>query len=165
MSQPELPDPTTAVSGLPVNVPLKLASLAAGIPILFLRQELGSEALIVFLTLLSYLGPYVLIGFAPPLKRPFQVGFAAGYAFAMSVALVIYFVARSFGSPISAAIVSSYGLGLLLNFALLTIAIITWIRLRKKIDNGATFSMLIAGLGYPLIAFFVVAILSNMFFR
>jgi len=34
----------------------------------------------------------------------------------------------------------------------------------KKIDNGATFSMLIAGLGYPLIAFFVVAILSNMFF-
>jgi len=165
MSQPELPDHTTAVSELAVNVPLKLGSLAAGIPILFLRQELGSEALIVFLTLLSYLGPYVLIGFAPPLKRPFQVGFAAGYSFAMSVALVIYFVARSFGSPISAAIVSSYGLGVLLNFALLTIAIITWIRLRKKIDNGATFSMLIAGLGYPLIAFFVVAILSNMFFR
>ncbi len=165
MSQPELPDPTTAVSELPVNVPLKLASLAAGIPILFLRQELGSEALIVFLTLLSYLGPYLLIGFAPPLKRPFQVGFAAGYAFAMSVALVIYFVGRSFGSPSSAAIVSSYGLGLLLNFALLTIAIITWIRLRKKIDNGATLSMLIAGLGYPFIAFVVVAILSNMFFR
>ena len=165
MSQPELPDPTTPVSELPVNVPLKLASLAAGIPILFLRQELGSEALIVFLTLLSYLGPYVLIGFAPPLKRPFQVGFAAGYAFAMSLALVIYFVGRSFGSPSSAAIVSSYGLGLLLNFALLTIAIITWIRLRKKIDNGATFSMLIAGLGYPFMAFFVVAILSNMFFR
>jgi len=54
---------------------------------------------------------------------------------------------------------------LLLNFALLTIAIITWIRLRKKIDNDATFSMLIAGLGYPFIAFVVVAILSNMFFR
>ncbi len=165
MSQPELPEPTTVISELPVNIPLKLASLAAGIPILFLRQELGSEALIVFLTLLAYLSPYVLIGFAPPLKRQFQVGFAAGYAFAMSVALVIYFVARSFGSPTSAAIVSSYGLGLLLNFALLTIAIITWIRLRKKIDNGATFSMLIAGLGYPLIGFVVVAILGNMFFR
>jgi hypothetical protein len=165
MSQPELPDPTTVVSALPVNVPLKLASLAAGIPIVFLRQELGSEALIVFLTLLSYLGPYVLIGFAPPLKRPFQVGFAAGYAFAMSVALVVYFVARSLGSPTSAAIVSSYGLGLLLNFALLTIAVITWIRLRKKIDNGATFSMLIVGLGYPLIAFVVSLILGNLFFR
>src|SRR6266850_2955435 len=66
MSKPELPDPITVVSGLPADVPLKLASLAAGIPILFLRQELGSEALIVFLTLLFYLGPYVLIGFAPP---------------------------------------------------------------------------------------------------
>jgi hypothetical protein len=165
MSQPELPDPTTVVSGLPVNVPLKLASLAAGIPILFLRQELGSEALIVFLTLLSYLGPYVLIGFAPPLKRPFQVGFAAGYAFAMSVALVIYFVARSLGSPTSAAIVSSYGSGLLLNFALFTIAVITWIRLRKQIDNSATFSMLIVGLGYPLIAFVVSLIVGNLFFR
>src|SRR5437660_4496732 len=99
MSKPELSDPTTVVSELPGNVPLKLASLAAGIPILFLRQELGSEALIVFLTLLSYLGPYLLIGFAPLLKRPFQVGFAAGYALAMSVALVIFFVARSLGSP------------------------------------------------------------------
>lgn len=165
MSRPELPDPTTVVSGLPVNVPLKLASLAAGIPILFLAQELGSEALIVFLTLLFYLGPYLLIVFAPPLKRPFQVGFAAGYAFAMSVALVIYFVARSLGSPTSAAIVSSYGIGLLLNFALFTIAVITWIRLRKKIDNGATFSMLIAGLGYPLIAFVATAILGSVFFR
>jgi len=165
MSQPELPDPTTAVSELPVNVPLKLASLAAGIPILFLRQELGSEALIVFLTLLSYLGPYLLIGFAPPLKRPFQVGFAAGYAFAMSVALVLYFVARSLGSPTSAAIVSLYGLGLLLNFVLLTIAIITWIRLRKKIDNDATFSMLIAGLGYPFIAFVGLLILGSMVSR
>jgi hypothetical protein len=164
MSQPELPDPTTVVSALPVNVPLKLASLAAGIPILFLRQELGSEALIVFLTLLFYLGPYLLIGFAPRLKRPFQVGFAAGYAFAMSVVLVIYFVGRSLGSPTSAAIVRSYGLGLLLNFALFAIAVITWIRLRKKIDNGATFSMLIAGLGCPLIAFVVVAILGNIFF-
>jgi hypothetical protein len=161
MSQPVLPDRTTVVSGLTVNVPLRLASLAAGIPILFLRQELGSEALIVFVTLLFYLGPYLLIGFAPPLKRPFQVGFAAGYAFAMSVALVIYFVARSLGSPTSAAIVSSYGLGLLLNFALLTIAVITWIRLRKKIDNGATFSMLIVGLGYPFIAFFVTLILGS----
>ncbi len=66
MSKPELPDPTTVVSGLPADVPLKLASLAAGIPILFLRQELGSEALIVFVTLLFYLGPYLLIGFAPP---------------------------------------------------------------------------------------------------
>src|SRR5260221_2522 len=56
MSQPELPDHTTAVSELAVNVPLKLGSLAAGIPILFLRQELGSEALIVFLTLRSYRG-------------------------------------------------------------------------------------------------------------
>src|SRR5258708_18219100 len=165
MSQPELPDPTTAVSELPVNVPLKLASLAAGIPILFLRQELGSEALIVFLTLLSYLGPYVLIGFAPPLTRPFQVGFAAGYAFAMSVALVLYFVASSLGSPTSAAIVSSYGLGLLLNFALLTIAIVTWMRLRKKIDNDETFSMLIAGLGYPFIAFVGLLILGSMVSR
>jgi hypothetical protein len=164
MSQPELPDPTTVVSGLLFNVPLRLASLAAGIPILFLRQELGSEALIVFVTLLFYLGPYLFIGFAPPLKRPFQVGFAAGYAFAMSVVLVIYFVARSLGSPTSAAIVRSYGLGLLLNFALLTTAVITWIRLRKQIDNDATVSMLAAGLGYPLIAFVVVAILGNMFF-
>jgi len=164
MSQPELPDRTTVVSGLAVNVPLRLASLAAGIPILFLRQELGSEALIVFLTLLFYLGPYVSIGFAPPLKRPFQVGFAAGYAFAMSVALVIYFVARSLGSPTSAGIVRSYGLALLLNFTLFTIAVITWIRLRKKIDNGATVSMFIAGLGYPLIAFVVTAIFGNMFF-
>jgi hypothetical protein len=56
MSQPELPDRTTVVSGLRVNVPLRLASLAAGIPIVFLRQELGSEALIVFVTLLFYLG-------------------------------------------------------------------------------------------------------------
>jgi len=151
-------------SGLPVNVSLKLASLAAGIPMVFLRQELGSEGLIVFFTLLAYLGPYLFIGFAPPLKRPFQVGFAAGYAFAMSVVLVIYFVARSLGSPTSAAIVRSYGLGLLLNFALFTVAVITWIRLRKKIDNGATFSMLIAGLGYPLIAFVVVAILANLFY-
>ncbi len=165
MSQPELHDRTTVVSGLPVNVPLRLASLAAGIPILFLRQELGSEALIVFLTLLFYLGPYVLIGFAPPLKRPFQVGFAAGYAFAMSVVLVIYFVARSLGSPTSAAIVSLYGLALLLNFALFAIAVITWIRLRKQIDNGATVSMLAVGLGYPFIAFVVVAILGSMFFR
>jgi hypothetical protein len=162
MSQPELPDPTAAVSALPVNVPLKLASLAAGIQILFLGQELGSEALIVFLTLLFYLGPYLLIGFAPPLRRPFQVGFAAGYAFAMSVALVIYFVARSLGSPTSAGIVSSYGLALLLNFALFTIAVITWIRLRKKIDNNATFSTLIAGLGYPFLAFVVTLILGSM---
>jgi hypothetical protein len=165
MSQPDLPDPTTVVSELPANVPLKLASFAAGIPILFLLQELGSEALIVFLTLLFYLGPYVLIGFAPPLKRPFQVGFAAGYAFAMSAGLVIYFVARSLGSPTSAAIVSSYGLGLLLNFALLTIAVITWIRLRKKIDSGETFSMLIAGLGYPFIAFVVTLIFGSMVAR
>jgi len=164
MSQPELPAPHTVVSALRVNVPLKLASLAAGIPMLFLRQELGSEALIVFATLLFYLGPYLLIVFAPPLKPPFQVGFAAGYAFAMSIALVIYFVARSLGSPTSTAIVSSYGLALLLNFALFTIAVITWIRLREKIDNGATFSLLLAGLGYPLIAFVVVAILGNMFF-
>jgi hypothetical protein len=79
----------------------------------------------------------------------------------MSVALVIYFVARSLGSPTSAAIVSSYGLGLLLNFALLTIAIIAWIQLRKKIDNGETVSMLIKGLGYPFIAFVVTLILGN----
>jgi len=39
MSQPELPDPTTVVSELPVNVPLKLGSLAAGIPILFLDKN------------------------------------------------------------------------------------------------------------------------------
>jgi hypothetical protein len=165
VSQPELPDPTTVVSALPANVPLKIASLAAGIPILFLRQELGSEALIVFLTLLSYLGPYLLISFAPPLKQPFQVGFAAGYAFAMSVVLVIYFVARSLGSPTSTAIVSSYGLGLLLNFALFTIAVITWIRLRKKIDNGATFSMLIIALGYPFLAFLVTLIFGSMVSR
>ena len=165
MSKPELPDPTTVVSGLPADVPLKLASLAAGIPILFLRQELGSEALIVFVTLLFYLGPYLLIGFAPPLKRPFQVGFAAGYAFAMSVVLVIYFVARSLGSPTSAAIVSSYELGSLLNFALLTTAVITWIRLRKKIDNGETFAMLIVGLGYPFLAFVATLILGNLFYR
>jgi hypothetical protein len=165
MSQPELPDRGTVVSGLLVNVPLRLASLAAGIPILFLRQELGSEDLIVFATLLFYLGPYLFISFAPPLKLPFQVGFAAGYAFAMSVALVIYFVGRSLGSPTSAAIVRSYGSGLLLNFALLTIAIITWIRVRKKIDNGETVSMLIKGLGYPFIAFVVSLILGNMFFR
>lgn len=165
MSQPELPDRTAVVSGLLVNVPLRLASLAAGIPILFLRQELGSEALIVFVTLLFYLGPYLLIGFAPPLKLPFQVGFAAGYAFAMSVALVIYFVARSLGSPTSTAIVRSYGSGLLLNFALLTIAVITWIRVRKKIDNGETVSMLTKGLGYPFIAFVVSLLLGNMFYR
>ena len=165
MSQPELPDPTRAVSELPANVPLKLASFAAGIPILFLGQELGSEALIVFLTLLFYLGPYLLIGFAPRLKRPFQVGFAAGYAFAMSVALVIYFVARSLGSPTSSGIVSSYGLALLLNFALFTIAVITWIRLRNKIDNDATFSTLIAGAAYPFLAFVVTLMLGNMVSR
>jgi hypothetical protein len=165
MSQPELPDRTTVVSELPANVPLKLASLAAGIPVLFLRQELGSEALIVFFTLLVYLGPYLLIGFAPPQKRPFQVGFAAGYASAMSVALAIYFVARSLGSPTSTGIVSSYGLALLLNFALLTIAIITWIRLRKQIDNDATFSMLFAGLAYPFMVFIVTLILGSLVSR
>ena len=164
MSKPELPDPATVVSGLPVDVPLKLASLAAGVPILFLGQELGSEGPIVLLTLLFYVGPYLFIVFAPPLKRPFQVGFAAGYGFAMSVVLVIYFVARSLGSPTSTAIVNSYVLGLLLNCALFTIAVIAWIRLRKMIDNGETFSMLLAGLGYPLIAFVVVAIFSNVFF-
>ena len=162
MSEPDLTDVTPVVSELPVNVPLKLASIAAGIPILFLRQELGSEALIVFLTVVFYLGPYLLIGFAPPRKRPFQVGFAAGYASAMSVALAIYFVARSLGSPTSSAIVRLYGSGLLLNFALLAIAVITWIRLRKKIDNGATISMLIAGVGYPLIAFAVTLMLGSM---
>lgn len=118
----------------------------------------------MLLTLLFYVGPYLFIAFAPPLKRPFQVGFAAGYGFAMSVALVIYFVARSLGSPTSTAIVNSYGLGLLLNFALFTIAVIAWIRLRKKIDNSATSSMLLAGLGYPLIAFVVVAIVGSTFF-
>jgi hypothetical protein len=164
MSQPELPDPATVASALPGNVPLKLASLAAGIPILFLRQELGSEDLIVFFTLLFYLGPYLLISFAPPLKRSSQVGFAAGHAFGMSVALAIYFVGRSLGSPTSAAIAWSYGLALLLNFALFTIAVIAWIRLRKQIDSNAAFPMLIAGLGYPLLAFIVVAILGNAFF-
>ncbi len=83
----------------------------------------------------------------------------------MSVVLVIYFVARSLGSPTSAAIVSSYELGLLLNFALLTTAVITWIRLRKKIDNGETMSMLIVGLGYPFMAFVVSLILGNLFYR
>ena len=165
MSQPQLPDAPPVVSASPSNVPLKLASLVAGIPILFLREELGSETLVVFLTLLFYLGPYVLIAFAPPLKPPFQVGFAAGYAFAMSVVLVIYFVARSLASPTSKAIVTSYGSSLLLNFALLTIAVITWIRLRKKIDNGDTFSMLAAGLGYPWIAFVVVLIFASMVSR
>jgi hypothetical protein len=164
MSKPELPDPTTVV-GLPADVPLKLASLAAGIPILFLGQELGSEALVVLLTLLFYLGPYLLITFAPPRKRPFQVGFAAGYAFAMSVVLVIYFVARSLGSPTSAVIISSYGLGLLLYFALLTTAVITWILLRKKIDNGETFAMLVVGLGYPFLAFVATLILGSMVSR
>ena len=164
MPQPDPSAPNTPVSGFTANIPLKLASLAAAIPILFLAQELGSEALLVVLTFLLYVGPYLLIGFAPPLKRPFQVGFAAGYAFAMLVALAVYFAARSFGSPNSAAIVSSYGLGLLLNLALFTTAIITWIRLRKTIDNSATFSMLVAGLGYPFLAFLAVGLLANMFF-
>jgi len=54
---------------------------------------------------------------------------------------------------------------LLLNFALLTIAVITWIWLRKKIDNGETFAMLIVGLGYPFLAFVATLILGNLFYR
>ena len=164
MSQPELSDPNTVVSGSPVNFPLKLAGLAAGIPIIFLRQELDSQVLIVFLTLLFFLGPYLLIGFVPARMRPFQVGFAAGYAFSMLVALVFYLAARSVGFH-SAVPVSAYEASLLLNFALLTIAVITWIRLRKRIDNGATVSPFMFGLGYPFLAFVVMAIVSNIFLR
>ena len=163
MPQPQMPDPTTVPSGAPAAVPLKVASLASGIPILFLGQELGSQGLIVFLTLLFYLSPYVLIAVAPPPRRHFQVGFAAGYAFAMIVVLLVYFVARSLGAPTSTAIVSLYGLALLFNLTLFAIAVITWTRLRKSIDNGATTSMLFTGLVFPFVGFVVVAIFSNIF--
>jgi hypothetical protein len=146
----------------PINLPLRLAGLAAGISTISLRQELDSRVLVVFLTLLVFLGPYLLIGLVPKHMGPFQVGFATGYALSMLVALVIHFVARSLGSTTPAPI-GAYKVELLLDFALLTIAVITWIRLRKRIDNSAAFSMLVLGLGYPFFAFCFVVVLGHLF--
>jgi hypothetical protein len=144
------------------NLPLRLASLAAGISIISLRQELDSRLLVVILTLLVFLGPYLLIGFAPKRMGPHQVGFASGYALSMSVALTIYFVLRSFGLSTPAP-VAAYKVELLLNFALLAIAVYTWIRLRNKIDHSVAFSMLVLGFGYPFIAFCSVLVLAQPF--
>jgi hypothetical protein len=154
-------NPDSLISS-PINLPLRLTALAAGISIISLRQELDSRAPVVFLTLLFFLGPYIVIGFVPKRRGPLQVGFASGYALSMSVALAIYFVARSLGSTTPAP-VGAYKVGLLLNFVLLAIAVSTWIRLRKKFDNSVAFSMLVFGFGYPFFAFCFVALLGHLF--
>jgi hypothetical protein len=143
------------------NLPLRLAGLAAGISIILLRQELDSRLPVVLLTLLVFLGPYLIIGFVPKHMGPLQVGFASGYALSMLVALTIYFVLRSFGFTTPAP-VAAYKVELLLNFALLAIAVNTWIRLRNKIDQRAAFSMLALGFGYPFFAFCFVLVLGHL---
>lgn len=155
MSQPEM-------APSPVNLPLRLAGLAAGIFIISLRQELDSRVLIVFLTLVVFLGPYLLICLAPQHMRPVQVGFAAGYAFTMSAALIIYFVVRSFGLTTPAPL-GAYKLELLLNLALLIIAVNTWIRWRNRIDKNVAFSMLAFGGCYPFFAFCFILVLGHLF--
>src|SRR5262249_20728769 len=139
----------------PIKSPLKLASLAAGIPIVFLGQEFDSNALVVLLTLVFFVGPYVAIAFVSRDRRPFQVGFSGGYGLSMVLALCIYFVLRSFGAPVSSAPVVAYGAGLLFNFLLLTISLITWIKMRKTTDNGEVFAKFAAGCGYPFLAFLI----------
>jgi hypothetical protein len=147
------------------NLPLRVAGLVAGIPILFLSQELDSQARMVFLTLLFYLGPYLFIGFAPAQWGFMQVGFAAGYAFSMSLALIIYVVLRSFGLPTSVAPFNAYKMGVLLNFVLFVIAASTWKRSRNRLDQSGTFQMLALGLFYPCFAFILVALLGSACLR
>lgn len=162
MSSPESGNADRTTSPL-IDSPLQLAGLAAGIPILFLAGELGPDGVVVLLTFAFFLGPYVAIGFVPKRREPFRVGFATGYGLSMLAALAIFFFLRSLGAPVSApqAPVIAYGAGLVLNFNLLIVASATWVRQREKIDNSATFSMFVAGLGYPFLAFLIVALIGS----
>jgi hypothetical protein len=144
------------------NLLLRLAALAAGISILFLRQELDTRLLVVFLTVLGFSAPYLFIVLAPKRMEPRQVGFASGYALSMSVALAIYFFLRSFEATTPAPM-RAYEIALLLNVALLAIAVHTWIRLRTKIDHSTAFSTLALGFAYPFLAFCFVLVLAHLF--
>jgi uncharacterized membrane protein (UPF0136 family) len=161
MSQPETSGPDHTASPA-LNLPLRLAALAAGSSIISLRQELDSRALIVFLTLVVFLGPYLLIALSPQHRGPAQLGFASGYALSMSAALIVYFVARSFEAATPAPI-GAYKVGLLLNVVLLVIAVNSWIRWRKRLNNSSAFSMLVFGGCYPIFGFCLIAVLGHLF--
>ena len=156
--------PGTDQAKYPFLVILRILALVATIPIIGLREELGSDLGIVCLTTFLYISPYVLVTVAPVQWMPQQIGLAVGYSLSMFAALVAYFVGRSFGFPTTVAPVSAYKYALVLNAMLFVVGLIMWIVHRKAVHARA-FLLLTVGLAYPFIVFLLILAVAAHSYR
>jgi hypothetical protein len=62
------------MKGLPQNIGLRLVAFSAGIPIIWLRWELGQHPVDVDLTLIFYFAPYTAIAICRIRWERFQMG-------------------------------------------------------------------------------------------
>lgn len=147
------------------NVVLRIAALAAGIPVMYLRAVNGSEAVVVLMTFLFYFGGYLLIAGAPANWTNFQIGYAIGYSLSMEVALGIVLIAQIPFSTLSSKDLWYSRAALWSNIVLFVIAMGAWIWNRKRVDHLSVFGFLFTGIIYPFGAFLVEMLIAGTLYR
>ena len=135
------------------NVVLRIAALAAGIPVMYLRAVNGSEAVVVLMTFLFYCGGYLLIAVAPANWTDFQIGYAIGYSLSMEVALGIVLIAQIPFSTLSSKDLWYSRAALCANIGLFVIAMGAWIWHRKRVNHISVLGFLFTGIIYPCCGF------------
>jgi hypothetical protein len=151
------------------EIALRLVALTAGIPIIWLSKEFSPRPLDIFLTLLFYLAPNIVIAICPNKWDGFRLGVGIGYPLSMIIALQLYLHARAAGAlmptePLTPPPpVSAYKAALLLNVALLVTSITFLIWRRNRL--GDLFSVILSVVGalaYPYLAFVAIAVLNQV---
>ena len=144
---------------------IRIAALAAAIPIMNLRSINGAEAGIVFMTVMFYCGPYLLVALGPPKWASVQVGFSAGYSVSMLAALLIVLVFQLPFSTLSHADLRSLHLAQSADVILLAVAVITWLWDRKRLDNASAGIFGLLGLIYPFAVFLIEMVIASAIYH
>jgi hypothetical protein len=140
------------------NLLLRFAALTAAFSIALLRKELDPRAGYVVLVTLFYIGAYLTTAFSPVAWATFRIGFSSGLAISMCPALVLLIAMNTVGFPPSPTVGKwAYVLAFVTNLVLFGIAVGSWISSRQQLANRAVARYFLLGLGYPYLAFALIA--------
>src|SRR5271163_2815381 len=147
------------------TVVLRITAIVAGFSVILLRAWMDPR--LVFLTLLFYLTPYLFIVFAPRRLAPTQIGFAVGLAVSMQVAVIVLMIVSLGFNPPGTSPPSPWVFNAqrYVNTALAVAGIVAWIWSRKSIDHSTAGPMVVVGLVYPFLAFFLEIFIGGTIYR
>jgi hypothetical protein len=153
-----------------LNILLRLAAISAAIPIIWLRADISSRPVGMFLTLAFYTAPNIAIAICPIKWERFQIGLGIGYSLSMIVALQIYLRASAAAligmpstPPTEPLSLGAYNVAMIMDVILLLTSAVVLVGHRRQLGDLFVLTLsFMGGLAYPFLAFVLIAVLVQI---